>query len=93
MPEEAGATGQSRLIMARARSDVTDMTQDIVNALQLVRGQLDLGQPQTEAAWAQIETFAAIALRVFAKTNPSKLRDAAMAEEIKARIQGREVLE
>jgi hypothetical protein len=28
-----------------------------------------------------------------AKTNPSKLRDAAMIEEIKARLDGREVLE
>ena len=66
------------------------MREDLVKALTAVRDRLD---PDLESEWAQIETFCAIALRVFAKTNPSKLRDAAMAEEIKARMQGREVLE
>lgn len=49
--------------------------------------------PEVDAALAGIETHCAVSLRVMAKTNPSKLRDAAMAEEIKARIQGREVIE
>lgn len=79
--------------MARARPDVGVMAADLANALATVRVLIDLTQPENESAWAEIETFCAIALRVFAKTNPSKLRDAAMAEEIKARIQGREVLE
>jgi len=79
--------------MARARPDVGEMRSDLVAALQRVRGALDLTDPENESAWAQVETFCAIALRVFAKTNPSKLRDAAMAEEIKARIEGREVIE
>ena len=77
----------------RARSDISSMSKDLTDALYSVRNVIDLTDPQNEAAWAQIETFCSIALRVFAKTNPSKLRDAAMAEEIKARIQGREVLE
>jgi hypothetical protein len=42
---------------------------------------------------AHIETFCAIAIRVLRKTNPSKIRDAAMAEEIAARLHGREVIE
>ncbi len=79
--------------MARARPDIGVMAADLARALESVRVLIDLTQPETDSAWAEIETFCAIALRVFAKTNPSKLRDAAMAEEIKARIQGREVLE
>jgi hypothetical protein len=35
---------------------------------------LALNDPYLEDAWAGIETFAAVALRVMAKTNPSKLR-------------------
>ena len=35
---------------------------------------LALNNPHLEDAWAGIETFAAVALRVMAKTNPSKLR-------------------
>jgi hypothetical protein len=35
---------------------------------------LALNDPHLEDAWAGIETFAAVALRVMAKTNPSKLK-------------------
>ena len=35
---------------------------------------LALNDPHLEDAWAGIETLAAVALRVMAKTNPSKLR-------------------
>lgn len=72
------------------RSNIDAMKADLLAALTAVRDRLD---PDLEDEWAQIETFCAIALRVFAKTNPSKLRDAAMIEEIKARLDGREVLE
>ena len=71
------------------RAKIDDMKADLIAALAAVRDRLD---PSLEDEWAQIETFCAIALRVFAKTNPSKLRDAAMIEEIKARMDGREVL-
>jgi hypothetical protein len=74
----------------RAKSDVGEITADLVAAIQDIRQYIP---PEGEDSLAQIETFCAIALRVFAKTNPSKLRDAAMAEEIKARIDGREVME
>jgi len=77
----------------RARPDISSMAGDLTEALVSIRNLIDLTKPENEAAWAQIETFCSIALRVFAKTNPSKLRDAAMAEEIKARIDGRGVLE
>ncbi len=74
----------------RARSDIAAMQADLVEALSEVRG---LITTEHEVAWAQIETFCAIAIRIISKTNPSKVRDAAMAEEIKARIDGREVIE
>jgi beta-phosphoglucomutase-like phosphatase (HAD superfamily) len=46
-----------------------------------------------EDAWAGIETFCAIALRVMAKTNASKLRSEMMTVEIAARMAGVEILE
>lgn len=48
---------------------------------------------RAEHAVAILETFCAISVRIIKQTNPSKLRAAAAAEEIKARIHGREVLE
>lgn len=85
---------QDRTIrMSRARPDITEMQQDIIQAVKVIRQSVDLTKPENDDAMAQIETFCAIALRVFAKTNPSKLRDAAITEEIKARMEGREVIE
>ena len=46
---------------------------------------------RAELALAHLETFSAIALRIMRSTNPSKIKDAAMVEEIRARINGREV--
>jgi len=46
-----------------------------------------------EDAWAGIETFCAIALRVMAKTNASKLRSEMMTVEIAARMAGVDILE
>jgi hypothetical protein len=77
----------------RAKADIRAIQADLIAALSTIRKGTDLDAPGADAAWAEIETFCAIALRVMAKTNPSKLRDAAMAEEIKARVQGREVLD
>jgi hypothetical protein len=74
----------------RAKSDVSEITADLVAAIQNIRQYIP---PEGEDSLAHVETFCAIALRVLRKTNPSKLRDAAMAEEIKARLDGREVME
>jgi hypothetical protein len=74
----------------RAKSDVDLITADLVAAIQDIRQHIE---PGAYDSLAHVETFCAIALRVMRKTNPSKLRDAAMAEEIKARIEGREVME
>lgn len=73
----------------RAKSDVKQITADLVAAIQDIRRHIPI---ESEESLAHVETFCAIALRVMAKTNPSKLRDAAMTEEILARVQGREVL-
>ena len=76
----------------RARTNVTEIRQDIVAALAHISPQLDLSDPETESAWAQIETFVAVAVAVFAKTNPSKIRSEAMTIEIRARMDGKECL-
>lgn len=77
----------------RAKTVTDTIRTDLIAAIGTVRQNLDRTDPAVDAAWAEIETFAAIALRIIAKTNPSKVRDAAMAEEIAARLQGREVIE
>ena len=76
--------------MARARTDVTQIAADITERVALFRPHC---VPFDAQAWAEVETFIAIALRVMAKTNPSKIRDAAMIEEMKARMDGRGVYE
>ena len=76
----------------RARTNVHEIREDIVAALTIIRPQLNLTDPATEAAWAEIETFVAVALAVFARTNPSKIRSEAMTVEIHARMDGRECL-
>ena len=47
---------------------------------------------RAEHALAHVERFAAISVRIMRQTNPSKIREAARAEEIAAYMQGREVL-
>lgn len=71
---------------ARARTDMSEIARDLVASIEFFR-------PHCVAMdadrWADIETFCAIALRVMSHTNPSRIRDAAMVEEIKARMDGR----
>ncbi len=80
----------------RARTNVAEIEADIVDALRTVRAQvgdkLVDGTPLDDA-FAQLETFVAVSLRIMKKTNPSKVRDAARTEEIKARMDGRQVIE
>ena len=74
----------------RARTDTTTIATDIVAAVERLR---PVAAPYDEAAWAEVETFIAISLRIMSKTNPSKVRDAAMAVEIQARMKGIDVLD
>ncbi len=82
---------------ARARAELEGVVADLMVSIGWIRDEIGIGSkkvdPRTEEHMAHIETFCAIAIRVLRKTNPTKIRDAAMAEEIKARIEGREVIE
>lgn len=84
--------------MTRRTVGLDDVVRDLKTHLEVVRSAMTQGytqgmSEQQEAALAWLETFAAISLRVMAVTNPSKIREAARLEEIKARMQGRQVLE
>lgn len=73
--------------MARARTDTRQISTDLLQDLSVLRNHLDAtGNEKVREAWAGVETFCAIALRVFAKTNPSKIKDEAMTVEISYRL-------
>lgn len=75
--------------MTRARTDVAEITADLAAALRVLRDALQPvdGTPADEAL-CEVETFCAVAVRLMAKSNPSKVRDVARVVEIKARLDG-----
>ena len=77
--------------MTRAYSDMGSIERDITSDLKILTENI---MPTIESmdAMCAIETFIAVALRVMTKTNPSKIKDAARTEEIKARIDGRPIV-
>lgn len=76
------------------KTDIEQITTDLVANIDILRRHiLAQSSPEAEDALAWVETFCAVSARVLAKTNPSKIRDAARIEEIKARIHGKEVIE
>lgn len=75
--------------MARARTDVDDLDAEITAALQVLRTKLYLPDgSEQELALCSIETFCAVAIRVFKKTNPSKLRSESRTVELQCRLDG-----
>lgn len=76
--------------MKPTKEAVAAMTESVLADLAKVRGGVGPGQ---ELALAGVETFVSIAIRVFAKTNVSKLRDAMRTVEIAAHMNGAEVIE
>lgn len=73
----------------RARCDVRQIDSDITEALLTLREALSPMEGSVEdTALCEVETFVAIALRAFSKTNPSKLRSEARNVEIQARLDG-----
>lgn len=67
---------------------IAAMTQTVMADLAAVRAVVG----ETEEL-VGLETFVAIALRVMAETNPSKLREIMRIVEIQARMDGRHVFE
>lgn len=65
---------------------------DLIQALALVRRTLP-SDTASEQAWAQIETFCAISLRVMAKTNMSKLLSETKTVELSAFLAGHVVFD
>lgn len=72
----------------RAFRDMEAETRDLCAALEAIRNALEPMTDETLNAFASIETFCDVALRLMAKTNPSKLRDVARTVEIRARMDG-----
>lgn len=75
----------------KTTTDTREVGTDLVAALERIRAfALATGPDLPEAVVddiATVETFCAIALRVFAKTHPMKVRAAAVLVEIQSRIQ------
>lgn len=79
-------------------ADIDAIVHDLKSDFDVLRSSLTAGytvgmSAAAEEALARLETFTAIAVRVMRQTNPSKLRDAARTEEIKARLDGRPIIE
>ena len=71
------------------RSDVTEIDADVTEAISVLREALEPKEGSVEdTALCSVETFIVVALRVFAKTNPSKLRSEVRTVELKARLDG-----
>lgn len=66
--------------------------EDVLAALAVLEPHLGPG-PDLALAWAKVETFIAVAMRVFAKTNVSKLRSETVTVELAARLAGRVVFD
>ncbi len=69
---------------------INAMKEQVLADLQSVRAATP---PTAEEALVSLETFVAIALRVFSKTNASKIKEAMQLVEIQARMDGKEVFE
>jgi len=79
--------------MTRAMSYVQAVEDDLTAALKTIREALKPTDDTPEDhAMCAVETFAAIAIRVLKKTNPSKLRSEARTVEIRCRMDGIPVL-
>lgn len=69
-------------VPTRARADVSVIAQHVADDLATVRTALAEAGPSVLDAVGTLETFAAVALRVLSKVNPSKIRSEARTTEI-----------
>lgn len=78
-----------RLTRQQVEAIKADLLHDLATIRRYVEGTAD---PEFTEAFVGVETFCAIAVRLIAQTNPSKVRDIARTVEIHARLDGKEVL-
>lgn len=76
----------------KATASINEAVLDDMSAV-LAELQDRFHKPGVEEAWVGIETFVAIAMRVFADVNPSKLKEHMRIVEIQARMDGKQVFE
>jgi hypothetical protein len=77
------------------RTDMDETARELAQELTHLRGRLeacDLLDATTDYALCSVETYCAVSLRVLKKTNPSKIRGCARTVEIKARMDGIEIV-
>lgn len=75
--------------MREHRTDIAEIEGEMEAALKIVRDALQpVDGSEADTALCGVETFVAIALQVYAKTNPSKLRSETRTFEIRARLDG-----
>ncbi len=73
------------------------MRETVIKSAQTIRDNLVasklMDHPEIDNAWAELETYMAMSLRVIAKTNPSKVASEYRTVEISARMAGNPVLD
>ena len=70
--------------MREHRTDIAEIDAEITEAVRVLRDALaPVDGSEVDTALCSVETFIVIALRVFAKTNPSKLRSETRTVEIR----------
>lgn len=72
----------------RAFTNITELAETATANLQALHAAIE-PTPEAEAAFAWLEGYVAVSLRVIGKTNPSKVRDAARTEWIKGLMDGK----
>lgn len=70
--------------MAR-KTDIAEIAHDTLDALAILRAHIHAtGNEKVKDAFASVETFSAIGLRLMEKSNPSKIRSIAVTVEIQS---------
>ncbi len=80
--------------MSQVRPDIDAIEQDLLDALETIHSTMGLLEPDTveENAYIALECFCKVALEVFRKVPPNRIRAVARQFEIHARLNGAEVL-
>lgn len=76
------------------KAHMLETREKVLGALSVVRQHVPRTvTPEFDQAWLEIETFIAVAMRVLAKANTSKLRTETITVERAARLAGRVVFD